>query len=69
MLIFKIKGITSISSEKCFNYIIIFFFENAKNLCQLGDTKWRKKREMMALPVEANRASILFLLCLFWTYF
>ena len=42
-----------------------FFFENAKNLCQLGDTKWRKKREMMALPVEANRASILFLLCLF----
>ena len=26
MLIFKIKGITSISSEKCFNYIIIFFF-------------------------------------------
>ena len=33
MLIFKIKGITSISSEKCFNYIIIFFFENAKNLC------------------------------------
>ena len=48
MLIFQIKRI--ISSEKWFNYVVTFFFENAKNLGRSDDTKRRKKRT--ALPVE-----------------
>ena len=40
MLISQIKRI--ISSEKWFNYIVTFFFENAKNLGRSDDVKWRK---------------------------
>ena len=43
MLIFQIERI--ISSEKWFNYVITFFFENAKNLGQSDDAKWRKKED------------------------
>ena len=43
MPIFQIKSI--ISSEKWFNYIVPFFFENAKNLGWLDDAKQRKKKE------------------------
>ena len=43
MLIFHIERI--ISSEKWFNYVITFFFENAKNLGQSDDAKWRKKED------------------------
>ena len=42
MLIFQIKRI--ISSEKWFNYVVTFFFENAKNLGRSDDGKRRKKR-------------------------
>ena len=42
MLIFQIKRI--ISSEKWFNYVVTFFFENAKNLGRSDDAKRRKKR-------------------------
>ena len=43
MLTFQIKII--ISSEKWFNYVVtFFFFENAKNLGQSDNAKWRKKR-------------------------
>ena len=43
MLIFQIERI--ISSENWFNYVITFFFENAKNLGQSDDAKWRKKED------------------------
>ena len=42
MLIFQIKRI--ISREKWFNYVVTFFFENAKNLGRSDDAKRRKKR-------------------------
>ena len=42
MLIFQIKRI--ISSEKWCNYVVTFFFENAKNLGQSDDGKRREKR-------------------------
>ena len=42
MLIFQIKRI--ISSEKWCNYVVAFFFENAKNLGQSDDGKRREKR-------------------------
>ena len=42
MCIFQIKRI--ISSEKWFNYVVTFFFENDKNLGQSDDAKRRKKR-------------------------
>ena len=41
MLIFQIKRI--ISSEKWFNYVVPFFFENAKNLNRSDDAKRKKK--------------------------
>ena len=41
MLIVPIKRI--ISSEKWFNYVVFFCFENAKNLRQSDDAKRRKK--------------------------
>ena len=40
MLIFQIKRI--ISREKWFNYVVTFFFENAKNLGR-SDDGWPKK--------------------------
>ena len=43
MLIFQIKRI--ISSEKWFNYVVTFFFENAKNLGRSDDAKRRKKED------------------------
>ena len=43
MLIFLIERI--ISSEKWFNYVAPFFFENAKNLGQSDDAKRRKKED------------------------
>ena len=49
MLIFQIKRI--ISSEKCFNYVVIFFnffFENAKNLGRSEDAKRRKKEDSLS---------------------
>ena len=42
MLIFQIKRI--ISREKWFNYVVTFFFENAKHLGRSDDAKRRKKR-------------------------
>ena len=42
MLIFQIKRI--ISSEKWCNYVVTFFFENAKNLGQSDDGKRREIR-------------------------
>ena len=42
MLIFQIKRI--ISSEKWFNYVVTFFFENAKNLGRSDDAKRRRKK-------------------------
>ena len=42
MLIFQINII--ISSEKWCNYVVTFFFENAKNLGRSDDGKRRKKR-------------------------
>ena len=42
MLILQIKRI--ISREKWFNYVVTFFFENAKNLGRSDDAKRRKKR-------------------------
>ena len=42
MCIFQIKII--ISSEKWFNYVVTFFFENDKNLGRSDDAKRRKKR-------------------------
>ena len=47
MLIFQIKRI--ISSEKLFNYVVTFFFENAKNLGRSDDAKRRKKKRMACL--------------------
>ena len=44
MRIFQIKRI--ISSEKWFNYVFTFFFENDKNLGRSDDAKRRKKRGM-----------------------
>ena len=45
MLIFQIKRI--ISSEKCCNYVVtFFFFENAKNLGWTYDGKRIKKKRM-----------------------
>ena len=44
MLIFQINII--ISSEKWCNYVVIFFFENAKNLGRSDDGKQRKKKKM-----------------------
>ena len=41
MLIFQNKRI--ISSEKRLNYVVTFFFEDAKNLGRSDDSKWRKK--------------------------
>ena len=46
MLIFQIKRI--ISNEKWFNYVVTFFFENAKTLGRSDDAK-RRKKERMAL--------------------
>ena len=43
MRIFQIKRI--ISSEKWFNYVFTFFFENDKNLGRSDDAKRRKKEE------------------------
>ena len=43
MRIFQIKRI--ISSEKWFNYVVTFFFENVKNLGRSDDAKRRKKEE------------------------
>ena len=43
MLIFQIKRI--ISSEKWFNYVVTFFFENDKNLGRSDDAKRRKKEK------------------------
>ena len=43
MCIFQIK--TIISSEKWFNNVVTFFFENDKNLGQSDDAKRRKKKE------------------------
>ena len=42
MLIFQIKRI--ISREKWFNYVVTFFFENAKNLGRSDDAKRRRKK-------------------------
>ena len=42
MLIFQIKRI--ISSEKWFNYVVTFCFENAKNMGRSDDAKRRKKK-------------------------
>ena len=36
---------TIIPGEKWFNYVIMFFFENAENLGRSDDAKWRNKRE------------------------
>ena len=44
MLIFQIKRI--ISSEKWCNYVVTFFFENAKNLGRSDDGKRREKKRM-----------------------
>ena len=44
MLIFQIKKI--ISSGKWFNYVVTFFFENAKNLGRSDDAKRREKKRM-----------------------
>ena len=51
MLIFQIKRI--ISSEKCCNYVVtfFFFFENAKNLGWTYDGKRIKKKEDGLSPV------------------
>ena len=43
MCIFQIKRI--ISSEKWFNYVVTFFFENDKNLGRSDDAKRRKKED------------------------
>ena len=43
MLIFQIKRISS--TEKWFNYLVPFFFVNAKNLGRLDDAKTDKKKE------------------------
>ena len=43
MLIFQIKR--TVSSEKWFNYVVTFFFENAKNLGRSDDAKRRKKED------------------------
>ena len=43
MCIFQIKII--ISSEKWFNYVVTFFFENDKNLGRSDDAKRRKKED------------------------
>ena len=43
ILSFQIKGI--ISSEKWFNYVVTFFFENARNLGQSDDGKRTKKED------------------------
>ena len=43
MLSFQIKRI--ISSEKWFNYVATYFFENAKNLVRSDDTKRGKKED------------------------
>ena len=43
MLIFQINII--ISSEKWCNYVVTFFFENAKNLGRSDDGKRRKKED------------------------
>ena len=51
MLIFQIKRI--ISSEKWFNYVVTFFFENAKNLGWSDDNKRRKNR---GWPQRGNRS-------------
>ena len=47
MLIFQIKRI--ISSEKWFNYVATFFFQNAKNLGWSDDAKRRKKEDGLIL--------------------
>ena len=44
MLIFQIKRI--ISNKTWFNYVVTFFFENAKNLGRSDDAKGRKKKRM-----------------------
>ena len=51
MLIFQIKRI--ISSEKWFNYVVAFFFENAQNLGRSDDAK-RRKIKRMALSQLAH---------------
>ena len=50
-LIFQIKMI--ISSEKWFNYVVTFFFENAKNLDRSDNNKRRKNR---GWPQRGNRS-------------
>ena len=42
MLIFQMKRITL--SEKWFNYVVTFFFENAKHFGRSDDSKRRKRR-------------------------
>ena len=42
MLIFQFKR--TILSEKWFNYVVFFCFENTKNLGRLDDAKRKKKR-------------------------
>ena len=42
LITMRIKRI--ISSEKWFNYVVTFFFENDKNLGQSDDVKRKKKR-------------------------
>ena len=41
----KKRVIRIISSEKWFNYVVTFFFENAKNLGRSDDTKRRKEED------------------------
>ena len=54
MLIFQIKRI--ISSEKWCNYVVTFFFENAKNLGRSDDGK-RTKKQRMALKQSLQSAT------------
>ena len=59
MLIFQIKRI--ISSEKWFHYVVtFFFFEDAKNLGRLDDTKRRKKEDGL-MTLEDNPCNICYI--------
>ena len=51
MLIFQIKRI--ISTEKWFNYVVTFFFENAENLGRSDDAKRALNEHLFHLLIKS----------------